>query len=119
MVRSPVFGRWPTIAGFGWPSRTSCGNNLPAETRAGLLSIGLVVQRVLDADEPNFDFLIAINKSIAEGLSAQHVFVHFRHPLRVIEEYQRYQPTVTTTVRHHLLAFALFRQYIEGTKEGT
>jgi flagellar biosynthesis regulator FlaF len=45
------------------------GNNLPPETRAGLVSIGLSVQREMDSDEPSFDFLIAINKTIAEGLT--------------------------------------------------
>lgn len=44
-------------------------NPLPPETRAGLLSIGLSVQREMDSDQPNFDFLITINKNIAEGLS--------------------------------------------------
>lgn len=44
-------------------------NPLPPETRAGLISISHSVQRAMDADEPNFDFLIAINKHIAEGLS--------------------------------------------------
>jgi flagellar biosynthesis activator protein FlaF len=44
-------------------------NSLPAETRAGLLSIGLSVQREIDSDDPGFDFLIAINKTVAEGLS--------------------------------------------------
>ena len=45
------------------------GNPLPPETRAGIMSIGLTVQREMDADEPSFDFLIAINKNIADGLS--------------------------------------------------
>jgi flagellar biosynthesis regulator FlaF len=45
------------------------GNPLPPETRAGIMSIGLTVQREMDADEPNFDFLIAINKNMADGLS--------------------------------------------------
>ncbi len=45
------------------------GNSLPPETRAGIASIGLTVQREMDADEPNFDFLIAVNQNIAEGLS--------------------------------------------------
>jgi flagellar biosynthesis regulator FlaF len=44
-------------------------NPLPPETRAGLISIGFTVQREMDSDEPNFDFLITINKQIAEGLS--------------------------------------------------
>ena len=44
-------------------------NGLPPETRAGILSIGLTVQREMDAPDPSFDFLIAVNKHIAEGLS--------------------------------------------------
>lgn len=44
-------------------------NPLPLETRAGILSIGRCVQREMDADEPSFDFLISINKNIADGLS--------------------------------------------------
>jgi len=44
-------------------------NSLPPETRAGIISIGYTVQREMDADEPNFDFLITINKHLAEGLS--------------------------------------------------
>jgi flagellar biosynthesis regulator FlaF len=44
-------------------------NPLPQETRAGIISLGLTVQREMDADEPSFDFLISINKQIAEGLS--------------------------------------------------
>jgi flagellar biosynthesis regulator FlaF len=44
-------------------------NPLPPATRAGLISIGLTVQREMDLDEPNFDFLISVNKQIAEGLS--------------------------------------------------
>jgi flagellar protein FlaF len=45
------------------------GNPLPPATKAGLVSIGLVVQQEMNTDEPNFDFLITINKQIAEGLS--------------------------------------------------
>jgi flagellar biosynthesis regulator FlaF len=44
-------------------------NPLPPETRAGLASIGLTVRRAMDSDEPSFDFLIAVNRQIAEGLS--------------------------------------------------
>lgn len=44
-------------------------NLLPAETRAGLLSIGRCVQREMDSVDPNFDFLVTINRNIAEGLS--------------------------------------------------
>ncbi len=44
-------------------------NPLPRKTRAGILSIGICVQREMDADEPNFDYLITINRNMAEGLS--------------------------------------------------
>jgi len=44
-------------------------NTLPVKTRAGILSIGAAVQRELDAADPNFDFLITVNKHLAEGLS--------------------------------------------------
>jgi flagellar biosynthesis regulator FlaF len=44
-------------------------NPLPPETRSGILSIGRCVQREMDADEPSFEFLISINKNIADGLS--------------------------------------------------
>src|SRR5580698_2562738 len=38
------------------------GNPLPVGTRSGLVSVGLSVQREMDSDDPNFDFLITINK---------------------------------------------------------
>jgi flagellar biosynthesis regulator FlaF len=44
-------------------------NPLPRKTRAGILSISKCVQRAMDADEPDFDYLITINKNMAEGLS--------------------------------------------------
>lgn len=44
-------------------------NPLPIETRKGLLSLGKCVQHEMDSDEPNFDFLITINRNMAEGLS--------------------------------------------------
>ncbi|MSP02619.1 MAG: flagellar biosynthesis regulator FlhF [Acetobacteraceae bacterium] len=47
------------------------GNSLPPETRAGIVSIGLTVQKEMDADAPNFDFLITVNKHIAAGLSGE------------------------------------------------
>jgi|SRR5580658_9975966 flagellar protein FlaF len=56
---------WTAVADLVRDSR----NPLPPETRAGLISIGHSVQREMDSDEPNFDFLITINKQIAEGLS--------------------------------------------------
>ena len=56
---------WTAVADLVRDAR----NPLPSETRAGLLSIGLSVQREMEADEPNFDFLITINKNVADGLS--------------------------------------------------
>lgn len=56
---------WMTVADLVRDDR----NPLPRETRLGLLSIGSSVQREMDADAPNFDFLISINKNIADGLS--------------------------------------------------
>ncbi len=44
-------------------------NALPAELRASIVSVGLAVQREMDRDAPDFDFLIAINENIAAGLS--------------------------------------------------
>ncbi len=45
-------------------------SELPMELRASIISVGLAVQREMDQDRPNFDFLIEINQSIAEGLSS-------------------------------------------------
>jgi flagellar protein FlaF len=44
-------------------------NALPAGLRASIISVGLAVQRELERDEPDLEFLIAINESIAAGLS--------------------------------------------------
>ena len=44
-------------------------NSLPPETRSGLVSLGISVQREMDSEEPDFDFLITVNRHIAEGLS--------------------------------------------------
>jgi len=44
-------------------------NNLPAELRAAIISVGLTVQREMDNDRPSFDFLIEINENFASGLS--------------------------------------------------
>jgi flagellar biosynthesis activator protein FlaF len=46
-------------------------NPLPPDLRASIVSVGLAVQREMDGDSPDFDFLIAINENIAAGLSAQ------------------------------------------------
>jgi flagellar biosynthesis activator protein FlaF len=44
-------------------------NNLPRELRASIISVGLAVQREMDRDSPNFNFLITINENFAAGLS--------------------------------------------------
>ena len=44
-------------------------NALPQDLRASIVSVGLAVQREMDRDEPDFDFLIAINENIAAGLA--------------------------------------------------
>jgi flagellar biosynthesis activator protein FlaF len=46
-------------------------NSLPSDLRASIVSVGLAVQREMDRDSPDFDFLISINENIAAGLSAQ------------------------------------------------
>lgn len=47
------------------------GNALPLQMRAQIVSIGLTVQREMDQEKPDFDFLININENIAAGLSGQ------------------------------------------------
>ncbi len=44
-------------------------STLPAPLRAQIISVGLAVQREMDNEEPNFDYLITINEHIAAGLS--------------------------------------------------
>lgn len=44
-------------------------NTLPDSLRAAVISVGLAVQREMDCDKPNFDFLIGVNENIAAGLS--------------------------------------------------
>ena len=47
------------------------GNALPEPLRAAILSIGITVQREMDQESPDFDFLISINENIAAGLAGQ------------------------------------------------
>jgi flagellar protein FlaF len=47
------------------------GNALPEPLRAGLLSVGMTVQREMNQEAPDFDFLISINEEIAAGLAGQ------------------------------------------------
>ena len=44
-------------------------NALPIELRASIVSVGRTVQREMQRDDPDFDFLISINEHIAAGLS--------------------------------------------------
>lgn len=46
-------------------------NGLPLPMRAQIVSVGLAVQREMEHDEPDFDFLISINENFAAGLSGQ------------------------------------------------
>ena len=46
-------------------------NALPEPLRASIISIGRSVQREMDVESPDFDFLIAINENIAAGLAGQ------------------------------------------------
>ena len=47
------------------------GNSLPEPLKASILSVGLTVQREMDQEAPDFDFLISINENIAAGLAGQ------------------------------------------------
>ena len=44
-------------------------NALPAELRAGIVSVGQALQREMRLPEPDLDFLIQVNESITAGLS--------------------------------------------------
>ncbi len=46
-------------------------NALPEALRASIISVGRSVQREMDGDTPDFDFLISINENIAAGLAGQ------------------------------------------------
>jgi flagellar biosynthesis regulator FlaF len=46
-------------------------NALPAPLRASIISVGLAVQRDMEQEAPDFDFLISINESITAGLAGQ------------------------------------------------
>jgi flagellar biosynthesis activator protein FlaF len=58
---------WSTVADLmGDPS-----NALAADLRASIVSVGLAVQREMDRDAPDFDFLISVNENIAAGLAGR------------------------------------------------
>jgi len=44
-------------------------NALPAELRAGIVSVGHAVQREMARPDPDLDFLILVNESITAGLA--------------------------------------------------
>jgi flagellar protein FlaF len=44
-------------------------NALPKELRAGIVSLGIAVDREMQKPAPDFDFLIGVNESIIDGLS--------------------------------------------------
>jgi flagellar biosynthesis activator protein FlaF len=46
-------------------------NALPESLRASIISVGLSVQREMDQEKPDINFLIAINENIAAGLSGK------------------------------------------------
>ena len=45
-------------------------NQLPEDLRASILSVGLAVQREMESDAPDIQFLISVNENIAAGLAA-------------------------------------------------
>jgi flagellar biosynthesis regulator FlaF len=46
-------------------------NALPEALRASIISVARCVQREMDGDTPDFDFLITINENFAAGLAGQ------------------------------------------------
>jgi len=44
-------------------------NQLPQETRVSILRLGRLIQKELDAQEPDFNFLINMNDQMIAGLS--------------------------------------------------
>jgi flagellar biosynthesis regulator FlaF len=56
---------WATVVGLV----SDPTNPLPAGLRAAIISVGLAVQREMDRDSPNFEFLLATNENMAAGLS--------------------------------------------------
>jgi flagellar biosynthesis regulator FlaF len=45
-------------------------NILPAELRAQLVSLSLAIQRAVNTEEPDLEFLISINEAILAGLAS-------------------------------------------------
>ncbi len=47
------------------------GNALPDPLKASIISVSRSVQREMEQEKPDFDFLISINENIAAGLAGQ------------------------------------------------
>jgi flagellar biosynthesis activator protein FlaF len=56
---------WNTVIGL----MSDPANPLPAALRGSIISVAMAVQRAMDQDRPDLDFLISVNESIAAGLS--------------------------------------------------
>ncbi len=56
---------WLTVADL----MADPANALPAETRAGLISLSLSVRREMEQETPDISFLIGINETIISGLT--------------------------------------------------
>jgi flagellar protein FlaF len=46
-------------------------NALPMALRASVISVGMAVEREMDREQPDFEFLIEVNEHVAAGLSGQ------------------------------------------------
>jgi flagellar protein FlaF len=47
-------------------------NSLPQDLRASIVSLGIAVQREMENETPDFDFLIGVNEDMAIGLSGRN-----------------------------------------------
>ncbi len=56
---------WVTLVGL----LSDPANPLPAPLRGSIISVAMAVQRAMDQDKPDLDFLVRVNESIAAGLS--------------------------------------------------
>jgi len=50
---------------------TDPANVLPAELRALVVSLSLTLQREMNSEHPDLDFLISVNETVAAGLAAE------------------------------------------------
>jgi flagellar biosynthesis regulator FlaF len=47
------------------------GNALPEPLRASIVSVGITVQKEMDKEDPDLNFLISVNEHIAAGLAGK------------------------------------------------